>query len=41
MAYIKTRDEVELFVKSWGEGRPVSATASDPLKRDLLTFVGA
>ena len=41
MANIKTRDGVKLFVKSWSEGRPVSATASDRLTRDLLTFVGA
>ena len=35
MAYIKTRDGTELFVKSWGEGRPVILTHGWPLAADM------
>ncbi len=35
MAYIKTRDGTELFVKSWGEGRPVILTHGWPLSADM------
>ena len=35
MTYIKTRDGTELFVKSWGEGRPVVLTHGWPLAADM------
>lgn len=35
MAYIKTRDGTELFVKNWGEGRPVILTHGWPLAADM------
>ena len=35
MTYIKARDGTELFVKSWGEGRPVVLTHGWPLAADM------
>ncbi|PTQ08612.1 alpha/beta hydrolase [Sphingomonas oleivorans] len=34
MPYIKTRDSVELYVKDWGDGRPVILTHGWPLNAD-------
>jgi pimeloyl-ACP methyl ester carboxylesterase len=35
MAYIKTRDGTDLFVKDWGSGRPVILTHGWPLDADM------
>ncbi|RYY17093.1 MAG: alpha/beta fold hydrolase, partial [Alphaproteobacteria bacterium] len=35
MAYVKTRDGTDLFVKSWGEGRAVILTHGWPLTADM------
>lgn len=35
MAYIKTRDGTDLYVKDWGEGRPVILTHGWPLAADM------
>ena len=35
MAYVKTRDGTDLFVKSWGEGRAVILTHGWPLAADM------
>jgi pimeloyl-ACP methyl ester carboxylesterase len=35
MAYVKTRDGTDIFVKSWGEGRPVVLLHGWPLSADM------
>lgn len=35
MAYIKTRDGTDIFVKDWGTGRPVILTHGWPLAADM------
>ena len=35
MAYIKTRDGTDLYVKEWGQGRPVILTHGWPLAADM------
>ncbi|QDZ08108.1 alpha/beta hydrolase [Sphingomonas panacisoli] len=35
MTYVKTRDGTDIYVKSWGEGRPVVLTHGWPLAADM------
>ena len=35
MPYVKTRDGIDLYVKEWGEGRPVILTHGWPLDADM------
>ena len=35
MPYVKTRDGIDLYVKEWGEGRPVVLTHGWPLSADM------